>query len=234
MAAEPETRYERKFVVEDTALPQLLRAVGRNPAVFRPIFHPRWVNSVYLDSPGLADFRAHVAGSERRIKMRVRWYGERVGAVAKPVLEIKARYGHAGQKHLAPLEPFEYRDALRLQQVRLLPHATLEPALRARLVSSVPVALTRYQRYYFRSEDKRFRLTLDTELSYHAVGPRLGYLRHYPERRLSIVELKYDVADDDKVARITGALPVRLHKFSKYVAAVEHLGAALETGASAR
>lgn len=228
MVADPDTRYERKFVVEDTSLAQLLRAVGRNPALFQPIFHPRWVNSVYLDTPGLGDYRAHVAGSENRIKMRVRWYGERVGRVDKPILEIKSRHGHAGKKHLAPLEPFEYRDRLPSTQVRLREGAELRPELRARLVSSVPVALTRYHRYYFRSEDKRFRLTLDTEISYHAVGGRLGYLREYPERRLSIVELKYDVADDGKAARIAGALPVRLHKFSKYVAAVEHLGAAFE------
>ena len=222
---EPDTRYERKFVVHDVALAQLMRVVSRNPALFRPLYQPRWVNSVYLDTPGLADYRAHVAGSERRIKMRVRWYGDRVGPVAKPTLEIKYRYGHAGRKHLAALEPFEYRDALPLRQVRLRPDATLDPELRGRLAGSVPVALTRYHRAYFQSEDRRFRLTLDTQISYHAVGRRLAYLERCPERHLSVVELKYDVADDDRVAQITGALPIRLHKFSKYVAAVELLGA---------
>lgn len=223
---EPDTRYERKFVVYDVAMPELLRVVGRNPAVFRPLFQPRWVNSVYLDTPGLSDYRAHIAGSERRIKMRIRWYGDRVGPVAKPILEIKSRFGHAGRKHLAPVEPFEYTDALPEGQVRLRADAELDPMLRGRLAASIPVALTRYHRSYFRSEDKKFRLTLDTQISYHTVGRRLSYLQRVAERHLSVVELKYDVADDDRVARITGALPIRLHKFSKYVAAVEQLGTA--------
>ncbi len=51
--------------------------------------HPGYgVRSLYLDSPGLALFRAKERGDSERVKLRVRTYGDSPG---NPILEIKRR-----------------------------------------------------------------------------------------------------------------------------------------------
>lgn len=225
-APEQGARYERKFLSMDFSAEAIQRMISMHPFHFREIHAGRFVNSVYLDTPTLADFRAHVAGTDTRQKFRVRWYGSRVGQIAKPTLEVKRRHGYVGTKILCPVEPFEYRDALTVESIRLAKGTKLGPEYRARLTCSLPAVLTRYHRRYYLTANERFRMTVDTEISYHAVGEHLhSYVRHHEEPRLTVIELKYDVADDREIQALTNCLPFRLGKYSKYVAGIERLSA---------
>lgn len=226
-ALESGARYERKFLSIDFSAEGIRRIIDTHPFNFREIHAGRFVNSLYLDTPTLSDFHAHVAGSDKRQKFRIRWYGSRVGQVAQPTLEIKGRHGQVGTKILCPLEPFEYRDALTLESIRLAKGIKLGPEYRGRLACSLPAVLTRYHRRYYLTANECFRMTVDTQISYHAVGDRLhSYLRQHSEHRLTVIELKYDVSDDSEIQALTNCLPFRLGKYSKYVAGIERLSGA--------
>jgi hypothetical protein len=79
------------------------------------------------------------------------------------------------------------------------------------------------------SIDRRYRITIDTEMEFRIVNDRsYSHIRSYKEERLLIVELKYDKDDDVEAHRIVGRLPFRLTKHSKYVSGLARLRACEE------
>ena len=89
-------RYERKFFITSLSKYEAVALVKLNSAMFTEIFHHRFVNNIYFDSFRLNNYHENVAGDSRRIKIRVRWYGELFGDIERPVLEIKIRNGLLG------------------------------------------------------------------------------------------------------------------------------------------
>ena len=71
-----DTRYELKQTYSELFLPELRSWVQMHPAGFRTAYPPRWVNSIYFDTPDLDSFNDHIAGVPVRRKLRYRWYGE--------------------------------------------------------------------------------------------------------------------------------------------------------------
>jgi VTC domain len=209
-------RYERKFRVEahEASMAEVLAAVRGLPALFRPAFPDRWVNSMYLDTPDRQAFQANAAGLAERAKPRIRWYS----AAASPMppsgarLEIKRRHGLVGTKELLPLAAWPpapgagswRRYAAQHPWLRL--HPELEPAV-----------LISYRRTYLVSADGRFRLTLDREMRYAAANQEL----RAPVRgafvgdAALVLELKYPLTAADDAP----SLPFRLTRNSKYVVA---------------
>src|SRR5262245_66548315 len=90
--AEPaanELRYERKFVIFDLDLADALAVIRLHPAFFREIYHARYVNNIYFDTPSLDHYQDNVRGVPNRVKCRIRWYGGVLGPLARPVLELQ-------------------------------------------------------------------------------------------------------------------------------------------------
>ena len=80
--------------------------VNLHPAIFSQIYHPRFVNNLYLDSLSLNSYFCHVNGLKDRVKVRIRWYGDLFGPVDEPVLELKIKRGSLGRKESFPLASF--------------------------------------------------------------------------------------------------------------------------------
>ena len=219
-------RYERKVMLRGFSRQETELWVRTHPAGFR-VQHPaRAVNNVYLDTPELTAFAAHVNGAERRFKLRVRWYGAPRGPVGAPVLEVKLKRGNVGTKLRFDLPPFDYDGGLDAEAVRAaLASRVTDRDLAAALGRSLPVLFNRYERHYYASADRRFRLTVDTGLRFEAVrGRRIGPLDAHDERDLLILELKYAVPDEAVADRVFQRLPFRLGKSSKYLLGVARLG----------
>ncbi len=210
-------RYERKFRVEadEASVAEVLAAVQGLPALFRPAYPDRWVNSLYLDTPDRQAFHANAAGLAERAKPRIRWYGKTASVApdAPARLEVKRRHGLVGTKELVPLPhwpPAPGRSAWP-QYVRQHPWLRQHPELE-------PVVLISYLRTYLVSADGRFRLTLDRNLRY---APALPDLRATtPSAFITdpalVLELKYPLTAADDAP----SLPFRLTRNSKYVLAV--------------
>lgn len=203
-------RFERKFLAPGMVRAEVELLVKCHPALFFEEYPRRWVNNVYWDRIDLKDVRDNLIGIGRRQKTRVRWYGDFEGRIVKPVLERKIRRGNVGWKESRALEPFEIGTFLEPARIERLP-GPRSSGLR-------PTLLNRYSRMYFRSADRRFRLTIDTSMSYHTAGPlRIDLRRWMADRQTVLIELKYATAHDDDAALITRHFPFRVSRNSKYI-----------------
>lgn len=221
----PEPRYERKFVIPEGRLPDVVAMVRRHPALFHEVYPPRAVNNIYLDTPALADYRAHVNGTADRLKTRIRWYGALQGDASKPSLEQKLKHGLVGRKTAHPLPPLRVNGGFARSQLQaLLEQAELPELLRARLRHVEPTLVNRYQRRYFQSADRRFRLTVDSDLEFYSPQVDSGrHLRMPSQGKEIILELKFAPRHAMAASAVTNRFPFRLTRCSKYVLGIERL-----------
>lgn len=220
-------RYEQKLASWELSRDEALVLIRRHRAAFREAFSPRWVNSIYFDSPPLGAYFDHVNGVAERKKTRIRWYGALAGEHT-PALEQKLRSGSVGYKRVYPLPALAFAGHVEPGRWDELASAATEPdVVRGALAGLAPTLLTRYHRHYFVSAGGRIRLTLDTGLELYAIRRGAGRLERLPASWPSaIFELKYAPRDVAEAAEITAAFPLRVAKCSKYVLGI---GAMLRT-----
>jgi hypothetical protein len=220
-AAPPSARYERKFLAPGLPLENILAAVRLHPASFRQTYPDRVVNNIYLDTPSLQDYFAHVTGARRRSKTRVRWYGGVDTNVEQPVLGRKIKWAGVGGKQWYALPPFRIGPTWTRRHLRgALDAADLPEAIRLSLRHVEPVLINRYCRHYVQSVDGRFRLTVDSDLRVCAIARTGGPFRLPLRLGIEVVEVKYAPDHAEGSAAIANKLPVRLAQYSKYVAAI--------------
>ncbi len=221
---EKEYRYERKFCVSDMSRQAVEKAITLNNNNFRTLFPERQINNIYLDSHTLHCFHDNVDGVAHREKYRIRWYGDTYGQVKHPVLEKKIRINSAGTKEFWNLAPFEFSEGFsRDTLMKIIDKSDIPPKVKEALRVYSPSLVNGYSRKYYMSFDKKYRVTLDNELFYvkaksKGVNPREKIL----DRKNTIVEIKYDVKNDEGVDLITRQLNFRLSKNSKYVSGIFH------------
>ena len=220
-------RYERKFHAPDLTLDHVTMVVANHPAHYVKAYPSRRINNVYFDTVELSDFRAHLLGSDRRRKVRIRWYGDSMGPARPVILEVKARRGTVGTKRHFALPPLDFDGRINMDAVRAAAADGMPAgAMAGFFACAQPALFNSYQRRYFASIDGRFRITVDTEMEFHVVNDRAySHVRSYKEERLRVIELKYDMGNDDEANRIAGRLPFRLTKHSKYVSGISRLRA---------
>ena len=221
---EEKSRFERKFLITDMHYADIEQQVRIHSAAFSPIFHSRIINNIYLDSNDLDFFHDNVSGKGSRKKARIRWYGEMYGLIEKPVLEFKIREGMLGNKLSFPLKPFTVDADLTMEKLNTVFHESKLPVWALEVLLQIkPALLNRYRRQYCLSFDRKFRLTMDDQLSYYSIGNNNNtFIENFKSEDV-IVELKYDYENDDAAPAVTNHLPFRLSKSSKYVNGVELL-----------
>ena len=219
-------RYERKFTVPDAfRLATIEHIIKKNNALFREVFHERKVNNIYFDSADYNDYLDNVLGVSDRKKIRIRWYGDTFGNIAKPVLEIKIKKGLVGDKWSYILKPFVLDDSFTNETiVDVFRSSNLPIPILESLKMVSPTLLNSYSRRYYLSADNAFRVTLDFDLLYRRIDKRFNNFQLPPNSdENKIVELKYALKDDDRANKISTQFPFRLNKNSKYVNGVNTL-----------
>lgn len=218
----PALRYERKFVLPWSARHGVLAKLRLHPARFGEQYAPRFVNSLYFDTPSFRHYWESVDGVARREKTRIRWYGDLCGNIEAPRVEAKAKEGNVGWKRTSQLPGFELKPGVTGEELDdwLGPHRSRE----AHAYGLGPVLVIRYRREYWVSRDGRFRVTTDSSVACHRVSRmRNTFLRPLDDPWSIILELKYDVSDDVDASDIMRGLPFRLSRNSKYVIGVDRL-----------
>jgi hypothetical protein len=219
-------RYERKFVADGFRLPTLLAMVRRHPAGFREAYPARVVNNVYLDTPSLSAYHAHVNGAANRCKTRIRWYGDFTGGVRNATLERKLKRGLISGKEADILPAFPVNgDPARRCVESAIEKASLPGALRLALLHLEPSLLNRYHRYYFVSGDGRYRLTVDSGLEFAGPHSPTGLAdTAFVSIQMLVLELKFALEQAEGAEMISGVFPFRLARCSKYVLGIERVG----------
>ena len=220
---EKRSRYERKFVIGGLSRAGIIQIVKTHPSAFSEIFHEKYVNNIYLDTPNLTYFLENVMGKSRRKKVRIRWYGEMFGEIKKPVLEFKLKAGAVGDKLSFRLKAFTLDENFDQNTlIETFADSDLPDWVREDIIPLEPHLLNSYTRKYFLSFDKKFRTTIDNKLFYYDISRRNNsYLKKSVNETGIIVELKYNFKDDDMANSVSGNFPFRMTKSSKYVNGVE-------------
>jgi len=218
-------RYERKFLVESFDHHQQLALIRRHPYLFYQPYPPRYINNFYLDNAEMSNYFDNVGGAGKRRKVRLRWYGDLLGEIKNPMLEIKIKHGLVGTKRLYSFGDFVLADGYNAGELRQMGRSSgLPPQIKLLLLSQQIVLLNRYFRYYFASRNNRFRLTLDINLSFYQVARLNNHFVHSQnDHRNVIVELKYDKENDHEAQRVSGFFPFRVTKSSKYVQGIDRV-----------
>jgi SPX domain protein involved in polyphosphate accumulation len=218
-------RYERKFVAEKVPRMVAETIVKQNSAFFARAFPSRRVNNIYFDTPGMDCYFDNLFGVGHRWKMRIRWYGQLFGKIEKPILEFKIKKGFTGTKKSFKLPDFAIQSAGFNGSLwkNYFASAGLPDEVLAKLSGTQPVLLNAYDRSYFESRNKKFRITVDNEMEYYNLRPSWNHFLHVHKEHLkSVIELKYDEIWEQEAENITNQFPFRVDKNSKYIAGISH------------
>lgn len=217
------SRFERKFVIEQGGVPFVEQIVKMNRGGFRPIFFERQINNIYFDSHNLKNYYDNHFGKSKRVKIRIRWYGNTFGEVKKPILEFKIKEGAVGRKLSFPLKSFHLKNDFGKHDLKdVFTHSELPDWVKHEVTNLEPTLVNRYKRKYYASFDNLYRFTIDHHMEYFNIHSlNAFFLEKQSSRNLVVLELKYDMEHDSNVSKITSSLPFRLFKFSKYVNGIE-------------
>lgn len=219
-------RYERKFTIPDYySIQEIEHHIKSNFWLFSEIFHKRQVNNIYFDTLDYNDYLDNVSGVADRKKIRIRWYEETFGMIENPILEVKVKQGLVGNKLSYPIESFTLDNTFTKEYIHtVFDNSEIPKAVFEDLKIAVPTLLNSYQRKYYISSDKRFRITLDFDLKYYNMDVRFNNFKKIPQKNPDkIIELKYSPLDDVDAKIITTQFPFRLNKNSKYVNGIDFL-----------
>lgn len=220
-----ELRYERKFLVDQLDARQVQALIRLHPSLFYEPYPPRYVNNLYLDTIGLENYFDNVSGVGERRKVRIRWYGDLFQSVEKPMLEFKIKSGLVGSKHIYPFAPFTLDDRFCHRYFQDILSRTDLPGQVWHYMRELNVVLcNRYYRWYFATTDRRFRLTVDAEMTFFQVRKTNNRFVHkHVDQRHVVVELKYQKPHDIEADCVSGFFPFSVTKNSKYVTGIERV-----------
>lgn len=218
----PTSRFERKFVFEHGDVSSAIHMIKRCPGGFDEIYQNRRINNIYFDTFDLRNFYDNHMGKSDRVKTRIRWYGEVQNKVNKPILEFKIKNGLLGRKKSYRLDSMTVNFPIEKDQIiENICSSDIPESVKEQTKLFLPTLYNTYSRRYFQSFDKRFRFTIDYDLSYfNPYSKPADFNRLKDSYRPIVIELKYDMEHDKDVHAITNALPLRLNKFSKYVSGI--------------
>lgn len=216
-------RFERKFPFNHLQLPLARISILSNPALFSVLYEPRWVHNIYFDSIDLKSYHENVNGVSERKKLRIRWYQKDNLPNSIPHLEYKLKKNSVGTKKTIELNselfPF-FTPTFKLNNELLIAFKNIKEFQNTEY--SKPVFHNYYYREYYISNDKKFRLTLDSQLRFENLSTLIIATKQV-KSDYAIIELKYNIVDDLEAMKITKQLPNRMDKFSKFVEGVKLL-----------
>ncbi len=208
-------RYEIKLPADPEQAEILEIYIKLSGKCFNESYPERRICNIYLDDYQNSSYFENLDGLEKRIKYRIRWYGEKYGMI-EPALELKFKTGFAGGKLIYPLKAFNFVDTIDENEViSCLLKNDLPENVKEEIRIRKPVLFNSYLRKYYESFCKKFRITIDKEIEYKKISV-LQTLRKHSDDNV-VLELKYKIEDEKEAASILNELPVRINKNSKFV-----------------
>jgi hypothetical protein len=132
-----------------------------------------------------------------------------------------------GRKEYHPLKAFTIGEkAGGGDLLGMIGQTALPPRVRHYMRSLLPRLANSYTRKYYLSADKRFRLTVDTDIRFFQLGFfHPNFKGQYLDDQSIVVELKYSSSDKDDLdaGEVTNNFPFRVTKNSKYVGGVDRI-----------
>lgn len=206
-----ETRFERKWVVKNIFISELISALKVSNFEFSKHHDSRWVNSIYYDDMFNNSVYQNLHGDQKKQKVRLRWYGEK--KILNPRLEIKSKNMFLTTKTNKKIFfSGKYPDNKILQDIN-----DQVKSLSPFLINHLPKTSTHYYRHYFISKNKKIRATIDEKIYYLSINNLKIDLLQKRDFNF-ILELKYNKNYDDYVRQsFSKNNSLRISKNSKFI-----------------
>ena len=200
-------RYERKYLIARTKVPQLLRELFKNG--YHKIFNTRKVNNIYYDDYLLNSYYENIDGLSDRKKYRVRWYGMTYSKSVKK-FEIKIKSEFLNRKEALSLGSQTFTSPIESNLNKI--NNNVKGVLEELSLNSnvIPVLLNNYTRNYYKNKIKNVRVTIDKDLSYYSIISK----KKLAIKDKCIIEFKYSNKD---FFAVNNMFDLNLDKSSKYV-----------------
>ena len=219
-------RYETKFSVLNLNRHEIENIIKSHPAIFHEVYFTRNINNIYFDTADYSNFVDNIEGERDRKKTRIRWYGDLLGECIDPVLEIKYKQGLLGwkERHKLPNFTLDLENNFNHKGIfeKLVSNKSFDLS-KLGLEFLSPTLLNRYERTYYLSSDKKYRLTLDNKMEFYSINPIREYFKIFSDEEKTVVEFKYDQQYVDGAGGITKNFPFRVSKNSKYVIGIDRI-----------
>jgi SPX domain protein involved in polyphosphate accumulation len=211
-------RFERKIIVNSHTYEDLIFLFKSKG--FSQLYPERNICNIYLDDLNNHAYIDNINGNYKRLKHRIRWYGELFGLVTQISLEQKIKRGNVGIKnHFKIKKEFEFSSFYNHSQLTKLVRSLLSNLKNKILVDLMyPASINTYTRSYYGDILSRFRITFDKNIKYYSFQNKIK-LQKTDER--IIVEIKYDNENDIYANELLNFLNFRIGKNSKYVNGLE-------------
>jgi SPX domain protein involved in polyphosphate accumulation len=210
-------RYERKFAVNGSDFEGLVVLVKSSRFLFSKEYPDRVINNIYYDTPELRLYYDSIEGASRRKKFRLRWYGTADADCISPVLEIKNKIAALGWKDSFAIPEVKNQFMHRLD----ISDCDLPESVLGSLKIMRPVLNNRYKRSYYRSADRKFRLTIDQDISFSPISLAESPMHLERVQDYFVIELKYAQGDIGLASAVAMALPFRKSRNSKYTVGID-------------
>jgi len=218
-------RYERKYKISVSNENQFFFHLNKHPFLFYPSYPERFVNNIYLDTPVMSNYWNNVTGLSQRLKVRIRWYGEALGIQDAPILEFKIKNNAVGHKVCYKLPPLLIGPSLTIKDIQQhFDELDIAIPVKSYLMSLRLSLMNRYRRKYYISQDQRFRLTFDSDMSFTSIyNYENTFIHKVSCSKCRVLEMKYDECFDSEATHISNNFPFRMTKSSKYVYGIDKL-----------
>ena len=185
---------------------------------FKEIYEKRKINSIYLDTFDLNDFKDTVDGEKQRSKLRVRWYGQTFNSTIKPILENKIKINNKNFKIKQNLKNLQILNDLSYNKIKkyLNDSEVQDPNILVKFQRRNPNIFISYDRRYYMF--KNIRITMDSNLHYRDFykNNKISINDFIKKKNFHILEMKYDDDQFNNVTILTNKFKNRVTKFSKY------------------
>ena len=180
MSAIAKARYEKKFLVENEKLKNVLEKLAEKipPKKYAGKCKSQ-VFSMYFDSPDFFAYGEHKRGKNERFKLRFRAYDEDITPATIGYLELKQKQDEVSYKYRTRMHFGDVQDLLQNKQ----PARLWEKVLRLNgdrdawkifhMTSAfmihydfMPKTIVRYERMSFEDEGSTHRITIDTNIDF--------------------------------------------------------------------
>ena len=207
-----ESRYEIKFNYPIHYVNQIKILIKNTGLGFHEIFKPRKISSIYLDTLNYNNGFNNIGGFSEREKFRFRFYNN---DIKDTKFEIKSKRGNIYEKKVFNLKR-TFNISNSIDEIIEIFKGKNEIFYIRNLR---PVLFCSYNREYYLSNCKRFRITIDTNIGFSKILPISNLdeiLNNIDKINNGVLELKSSLEDFESSGNILNELPLRVNKNSKY------------------
>ena len=216
-------RCEVKFASYHVNYPVIISWLKSNNYNFKKEYRDRIVNNLYFDTNNLDAYKDNIYGHSSRIKTRFRWFGN-FNENNFGNLELKFKRNIYGWKERYKIEKLRLENNKNLNTIK----STISKHLPFRTKiffekNNIPQIVNQYEREYFISSDKKYRITIDRNMKVfnQRNSDRINLNKEAMIQNHIILEVKFERSSYNKIENLLHNIPFRASRNSKYINSIK-------------